>query len=86
MRGAFNTVMDVQNFIVNFEEAIEDLDPGTVTPGTRFRELEQWDSLAVLTVTAMVDSEYGARVRADDLKGCDTVAELFELVNSRAGA
>ena len=77
--------MDLQTFIGNFEEAVEDLEPGTVEGATRFRELEQWDSLAVLTVTAMIDSEYGARVRADDLKGCETVADLFELVKGRSG-
>jgi acyl carrier protein len=78
--------MTLEGFIGDFEEAVEDLEPGSVNGETRFRELEQWDSLAVLTVTAMIDADYEVRLRADELKGCATVAELFELVKGRAGA
>jgi len=42
--------------------------------------LEAWDSLAVLTVIAMVDAEYDLRLKADILKDCDTLEALYARV------
>lgn len=77
--------MDEETFIRDFEEAVEDIGSGTLSAGTRFRELPEWDSLAVLTVLAMVDSEYGVRLRAEDLKTCETLGEFFALVREKSG-
>lgn len=72
--------MSLEQFIADFEEAVEDIEEGSLSGETRFRELEEWDSLAVLTVVAMVDTEYGQRINAAVLKSCETLAELFEKV------
>lgn len=72
--------MSLKQFIENFEEAVDDVGPGTVQPETRFRELAQWDSLAVLTVLSMIDDEYDVRLKAATLKECDTVASLYEAI------
>ncbi|HAQ57724.1 MAG TPA: acyl carrier protein, partial [Opitutae bacterium] len=45
------------------------------------RELEAWDSLAVLTVIAMIDAEYDVRLKADTLKSCETLEALFAQVS-----
>ena len=76
--------MDVESFIERVEDAVEDLEPGTITVGTRFKELPEWDSLAVLTVIAMLESEYGVRLNGRDLKAAERVGELFEGVRERA--
>ena len=72
--------MTLEAFIVNFEDAVEDLEPGTVTHDTRFQELQVWDSLAVLTVLSMIDSEYSIRLNADVFKTTHTVDALFQEV------
>ena len=76
--------MSLEKFIENFEEAVEDIEPGSLTAETAYRELEEWDSLAVLTVIAMVDAEYNVRLKADALKSCETLEALFALVSSRS--
>jgi acyl carrier protein len=76
--------MSLEKFIENFEEAVEDIEPGSLTAETAYRELEAWDSLAVLTVIAMVDAEYNVRLKADALKSCETLEALFALVSSRS--
>lgn len=74
--------MDLDKFIVDFEGAIEDVPAGSLSAESVFRELEQWDSLAVLTVIAMVNSEYGFPLKARDLKRFETVEALFAFIES----
>ena len=74
--------MSLVKFIEDFEEAVEDVEPGSLTAATVYRELEAWDSLAVLTVVAMVDEEYDVRLKADVLKNCETLEALFAQVSA----
>lgn len=73
--------MSLEKFIEDFEEAVEDIEPGSLTAATKYRELKVWDSLAVLTVIAMVDAEYDVRLKADTLKNCETLEALFAQVS-----
>ncbi|MGB0415577.1 MAG: phosphopantetheine-binding protein [Coraliomargarita sp.] len=78
--------MSLETFIGHLEEAVEDIETGALEAGTCYRDLEAWDSLAVLTVIAMVDLEYGVRLKAAILKECATVQELYERVQAQAGS
>ena len=49
--------MNVQDFIEKFAEAIE-VDSADLTAETEFRNLDEWDSVAYLSVIAMIDEEY----------------------------
>lgn len=77
--------MTIEDFIRNFEEAIEGLEPGSVRPDTVYRDLPQWDSLAVLTTLAMADAEYEVSLSANELNECNTVEELFAKVKEKKG-
>lgn len=78
--------MNLETFIEQFEEAVEDVEPGSVRADTAFRDLPAWDSLAVLTVIAMADAEYSVRLKAEDFKNCPTVEALWQLVCTRKTA
>lgn len=77
------SIMELSQFIADFEDAVEDLESGSVDAGTDFKSLEVWDSLAALTVIAMVDAEYNVRINSDVLKTTSTIEDLF---NHIAGA
>jgi acyl carrier protein len=71
-----------QKFIELFKETLE-IEDGEVTIETRFRELEQWDSLAFLSVIAMIDEEYDVVIEGNDFKKISTVGELITEIESR---
>ena len=48
--------MDVQNFIEKFAESI-DVEATELTAETEFRNLDAWDSVAYISVIAMMDEE-----------------------------
>jgi acyl carrier protein len=43
-----------------------------------------WDSLSILSIIAMLDSNYGVNVTANDLKNIQTVGELWRLADKTA--
>jgi acyl carrier protein len=50
------------------------------------KSFEQWDSLAVLSIIAMLDANYGVNLRAADLQPVKTAGDLFALVQARRSA
>lgn len=56
---------------------IEDREPEL---GDRFKEYDEWDSLSQLTLIAELDDQFGVTVSSEELKGIQTLGELFELV------
>ena len=73
----------MKEFIEHFTEIFDDLDPATVSENTKFRELEDWDSIAGLSVIGMIDEEYDVLFNADDMKACQTVGDLYNRVQSK---
>ncbi len=45
-----------------------------------------WDSLAVLSVIAMLDSTYGVNLRAADFQNVTTATDLWNLVQTKKAA
>ena len=62
--------MKIKIFIKHFEESIDGLDPGSVTEATAFKELKEFDSLAILTLTDTIDLEYGVLLKKADIDSC----------------
>ena len=62
------------------------INPGgalSLDEGTRIRDLEGWDSIASVSVVAMIYAEYEVQVSGDELLGCETVEQLSGLVRGK---
>ena len=44
---------------------------------TKFKDLEEWDSMTALTLIAMFDEQYDVKINGDDIKNATTLADLF---------
>jgi acyl carrier protein len=60
----------------------EILEVENVSDADDLRAFPQWDSLAVLSVIAMLDASYGVNLRAADLQEAATAGALWNLVQS----
>lgn len=76
--------MEIKIFIQQFEDSLDGLEAGTVSETTAFKELKEWDSLAILTLTDTIDLEYGVLLKKTEIESCDSVRALFDLVQSKA--
>lgn len=71
----------MNDFISAFEETL-DLAPGSVTPGTAYRDLPEWDSLAQLAVMTIIEDIYKKVVDPALIRNSKTVGELVAAVQA----
>lgn len=75
--------MELEKFINDFADQFDDTDASEITAETQFMELDEWSSLTTLSVIAMAKTEYGKTITASEIRSCDTVEDLFKLVESK---
>jgi len=54
-----------------------DVEPEALKPETKLKELEEWDSLAVVSVMAMLDKHFSVRLKPNDIKSLVTVEDIL---------
>lgn len=70
--------MTINEFIEKFAEAVEVEDVSTLSANTEFRNLEEWSSLAYLSVIALMDEEFDVQIEMEDFKKLKTIQEVFD--------
>ena len=75
--------MEINSFLIRFEDVFEDTDINTLRPETNFRELEEWSSLTALSTMAMISDEYDIAITADEMRSTTTFQQLYDLVSSK---
>jgi acyl carrier protein len=71
--------MEIKEFIEKFADAI-DADASNLTAGTEFRTLEEWDSLAYISIIAMMDEEYDIQIEMAQFKQLKTIGSVAEYI------
>jgi acyl carrier protein len=56
-----------------------------IEPSQVLRDLPEWDSLAALSVIAMINSNYRITVSAAELRASETAEALQQLVAAKTG-
>lgn len=72
--------MELKDFITNFADQFDDTDASEILATTEFHELEEWDSLIALAILNMTEKRYGKKITFDEMKKCDTVEDLFNII------
>lgn len=62
------------------EEVLSDCE-FELTFETNFKELECWDSITALTLIALFDSEFEFKLTGDSLRSCNTILDLFKILD-----
>lgn len=71
--------MTINDFIEKFAEAMEIEDASALAGPMKFRELEEWNSLAALSVISMFEDELDKELAVADFKKAQTIEDLFKL-------
>ena len=75
--------MNQNEFLNHFAEALELESHSEVNMGVAFKGLEEWDSLALLSLIAMLDEEYEVELESEDFNKLNTVEDLYLFVKSK---
>ena len=71
----------IDNFITLLADALEK-DSSDINIDDEFRNYEEWDSLAVLAVIAMIKTNYNITIPRKDFDELKTVSELYEYIQA----
>ena len=71
----------MDNFISLISDALEK-NSEQIDKEDEFRNYEEWDSLAVLSLIAMIKQNYNITIPRKDFDELNTVSELFEYIQA----
>lgn len=73
----------MNEFIKQFEELFDDSEVNLLSLNTVFRDVKGWDSLIFLSLMAMVEEEYSVRLKAEELRSCNTIEDIWKIIDSK---
>ena len=76
-------MMEIKEFIEKFAEIFDETDASTLTPETKFREIDEWSSISALGVIALADEEFDVELSGSELRQVNTIQELYNLISSK---
>ncbi len=71
--------MDTREKIKAIEELLE-LEEGTLEEDTVLDNLEEWDSVSILSLIVLLDEEYNKTITSKDIKEIKTVSDILKLM------
>ena len=77
--------MDINEFIEKFAEIFDDTEVSNLKPETKFRDLDEWSSLSALGLIALADEEFDVELKAADMRNAETIQDIFNILNKKAG-
>ena len=75
--------MELQDFVADFADQFDDTDPEEIQANTKFHDLEEWSSLVAMGVIALSKTQYGKTITGKELRICETVEDVFNLIASK---
>ncbi len=71
--------MTNQEKIAMLEETWE-LDEGTLTADSVLADIDEYDSMAKLSLIVLMDDEFGVKLTSDMIKGFETISDILKLM------
>jgi acyl carrier protein len=75
--------MELNDFIAAFADQFDETDPSEITASTQFHDLDEWSSLTGMSVIALAKTQYGKTITGKEIRECETVEALFNLIASK---
>lgn len=72
-----------EKFLPAFKEALE-IEDQEIKMSDAFRDYEEWDSIAQLSLIAMLDEEFDLQIEGDEFDKLKTVEDLLKAVEAKA--
>lgn len=70
------------DFFKQFHEFLEIESTATFNESTNLKELDEYDSLMIMTIIAFIDDNFSTKLTAAQLKSISTVSDLMNLIGN----
>ncbi len=75
--------MTLDEFVTAFAEEFDETPAENFEPATAYRELDEWGSLTALSIIALAMEGFGKKITGADLRACNTIEELYNLIQTK---
>lgn len=75
--------MELKEFVAKFADQFDETEVSEITASTVFHDLDEWSSLTGMGVIAFVKTEYGKTITGKELRECETVEDVYNLIISK---
>ncbi len=63
---------------------LDGIPAGSIQPTTNYRQIPDWSSMHALVLIALAETEYNVALTGEDLRKCNTVQDIYDIIKSRA--
>jgi len=74
--------MTVQEKLQIIADAL-DTETTNVQPGVLLEDIEEWDSMGVISVISMLDKKFGVNLKVDEIAALQTVDDILEYMKEK---
>jgi acyl carrier protein len=86
LRTFMHTIpMNRDQFLLEMDEIL-DLPSGTLRGHEKLEELQNWDSISLITFIAMAENNNGVSISPGQIVTCSTVADLLRLARAESSS
>jgi acyl carrier protein len=57
-----------------------DMDEGSLEPDMELADIDEFDSIAKLSLIVLMDDEFGKTIKSDDIKALETVQDILDMM------
>jgi acyl carrier protein len=75
-------MVNKKNFLESFQSIFDDTNPNEIVLDTKFKELEEWGSLMILSLIVLIDDEYNYKITPTEIEKAIIVEDLYNLLNN----
>ena len=86
MEPEVSSSFDSESFRGSLAEALAPGHSLLLESDTRFRHLQVWDSIASVSIVAMVYARHDVQISGEELMACETVGAISDLVAAKLAA
>ena len=71
--------MNRDDFLTKLEDILQYEGDNKLSFHTNLLDLDEWDSISIISVVAFLDSEFGKKITVADLQDIDTVEDIARM-------
>lgn len=72
--------MTLDEFVKAFAAEFDETPEEQFSADTEYKNLDEWGSLVALSIISMVDEQLEKRVTGAEIRSCNTIKDLYDLV------
>ena len=57
-----------------------DMDEGSLEPDMELADIDEFDSIAQLSLIVLMDDEFGKTIKSDDIKSLESVQDILDMM------